>query len=172
MLFHGCIENGNTNIYVVDSETEQETPLTHIPYHSPDGFAWGYQGSGPADAALAILAAMYGETKEDVLKAIHHNRGHQLSKALKLHQNFKDDFLAMLSMNREWYLSDAEISAWLEDQGYPVGTVIVTEEVITEVIKEEEEDNDTSDVDFFGYDEEEDESDDDFFDDDDDEDEE
>src|SRR5207302_1533158 len=29
--------------------------LRHIPSHSPDGFEWGYGGSGPADLALAIL---------------------------------------------------------------------------------------------------------------------
>lgn len=27
----------------------------HVRNHSPDGFAWGYGGSGPAQLALAIL---------------------------------------------------------------------------------------------------------------------
>lgn len=32
--------------------------------HSPDGFAWGYGGSGPSQLALAILLELYGdETK-------------------------------------------------------------------------------------------------------------
>lgn len=30
-------------------------PLDHRALHSPDGFAWGYAGSGPADLAYAIL---------------------------------------------------------------------------------------------------------------------
>jgi hypothetical protein len=51
-------------------------PLPHIPVHSPDGFAWGYRGSGPADLALAILhrelaetvpAAVYLPFRDDVL---------------------------------------------------------------------------------------------------------
>jgi hypothetical protein len=29
--------------------------------HSPDGFEWGYNGSGPTQLALAILAHEYGD---------------------------------------------------------------------------------------------------------------
>jgi len=29
--------------------------LHHVVRHSPDGFEWGYGGSGPSDAALSIL---------------------------------------------------------------------------------------------------------------------
>jgi len=29
--------------------------------HSPDGFMWGYNGSGPSQLALAILLELYGE---------------------------------------------------------------------------------------------------------------
>ncbi len=35
--------------------------LPHIVRHSPDGFEWGYSGSGPTDLALAICAAVLGE---------------------------------------------------------------------------------------------------------------
>ncbi len=31
--------------------------------HSPDGFNWGYGGSGPAQLALAICLELYGEEK-------------------------------------------------------------------------------------------------------------
>jgi hypothetical protein len=37
-------------------------PLPHHVVHSPDGFAWGYAGSGPADLSLAILHREIGET--------------------------------------------------------------------------------------------------------------
>lgn len=30
--------------------------------HSPDGFEWGYNGSGPSQLALAILAHEYGDS--------------------------------------------------------------------------------------------------------------
>ena len=31
--------------------------------HSPDGFAWGYSGSGPAQLALAIMLELTGEAR-------------------------------------------------------------------------------------------------------------
>ena len=46
--------------------------------HSPDGFAWGYAGSGPAQLALAIL-----------LEA-----GASDAQALAHYQAFKNEFLA------------------------------------------------------------------------------
>ena len=36
-------------------------PLRHVVHHSPDGFNWGYGGSGPADLALSILAHHFDE---------------------------------------------------------------------------------------------------------------
>ena len=30
-------------------------PLVHIERHSPDGYEWGYHGSGPLDLAYSIL---------------------------------------------------------------------------------------------------------------------
>ena len=47
--------------------------------HSPDGFAWGYGGSGPADLALNILAIFIGQAE-----------------AVKYYQDFKWDFIATL----------------------------------------------------------------------------
>lgn len=34
-------------------------PIHHVVRHSPSGMEWGYAGSGPADAALSILHAIY-----------------------------------------------------------------------------------------------------------------
>jgi hypothetical protein len=34
--------------------------LVHLYRHSPDGFEWGYGGSGPADLALSILVDAVG----------------------------------------------------------------------------------------------------------------
>lgn len=44
--------------------TVNEQPLNprfDLRYHSPDGFEWGYGGSGPSQLALAILAHEYGD---------------------------------------------------------------------------------------------------------------
>lgn len=52
--------------------------------HSPDGFNWGYGGSGPAQLALAICIELYGENI-----------------ASKLYQNFKFEFVAKWPMERD-----------------------------------------------------------------------
>lgn len=48
--------------------------------HSPDGFNWGYRGSGPADLALNILLAV---TKDREI-------------AWRYHQDFKEEVIANL----------------------------------------------------------------------------
>lgn len=54
--------------------------------HSPDGFNWGYAGSGPAQLALAICIELYGMPEKDpVFYSTHFN-----------YQNFKFDHIAGL----------------------------------------------------------------------------
>lgn len=48
-------------------------------YHSPDGFEWGYAGSGPADLALNILLIYLDERD-----------------AMTIHQDFKFNFLTAI----------------------------------------------------------------------------
>lgn len=43
-------------VIVVDGREGRLNPRYDLANHSPDGFAWGYPGSGPAQLALAILA--------------------------------------------------------------------------------------------------------------------
>ena len=63
--------------------------------HSPDGFNWGYEGSGPAQLALAVL-----------LEVVPQDR------AVGLHHAFKRDVIAALKQ------ADFEVSInvgrWLE----------------------------------------------------------
>jgi hypothetical protein len=42
-------------------------PLQHRMRHSPDGFEWGFSGSGPADLALAILWHALGREPDPLL---------------------------------------------------------------------------------------------------------
>lgn len=71
--------------------------LRHVERHSPDGFAWGYGGSGPADLARSILIDLYGITIADAH-----------------YQNFKSAFIAPLQENT-FEIREEEINAWLED---------------------------------------------------------
>lgn len=40
--------------------------LPHHVMHSPAGFAWGYDGSGPTDLAWALFAYVTGENPDDI----------------------------------------------------------------------------------------------------------
>jgi hypothetical protein len=66
--------------------------------HSPDGFSWGYLGSGPAQLALAILADATGD---DVL-------------ALRCYQTFKQEMIAPLAQDVSWSLVAEFVRAWAE----------------------------------------------------------
>ena len=67
-------------------------PRFDLRFHSPDGFEWGYGGSGPAQLALAILADYLGDGRE----------------ALKIYQDFKFEVVAGLPKDG-WILSSLEI---------------------------------------------------------------
>ena len=56
----------------------------HLVNHSPDGFEWGYAGSGPAQLALAILADWL--ERNNILPSL----------ALQWYQDFKDTFIATM----------------------------------------------------------------------------
>jgi Family of unknown function (DUF6166) len=63
--------------------------------HSPDGFEWGYGGSGPAQTALAILLDLFAK---DV--------------AASLYQQFKFDVISKIKEDT-WTLRASEIVLWV-----------------------------------------------------------
>ena len=65
--------------------------------HSPDGFEWGYPGSGPAQLALAILADHLGDDEQ----------------ALDLYQRFKWAVITQLPKHC-WILTSRDIDAALQ----------------------------------------------------------
>jgi len=67
-------------------------PRFDLRFHSPDGFEWGYGGSGPAQLALALLAD--------------HLQNHL--RALALYQDFKWKVVAGLPRD-EWTLNGDDI---------------------------------------------------------------
>lgn len=50
----------NKEVYV-DGKRLNPGPSIKLRNHSPDGFAWGYGGSGPAQLALAILLRFFSD---------------------------------------------------------------------------------------------------------------
>jgi len=67
-------------------------PRNDVYDHSPDGFEWGYEGSGPAQLALAILVNEYGENM-----------------ARLFYQEYKWLVIARLQQ-REWILTSEDVA--------------------------------------------------------------
>jgi len=82
---------------IVVQDNGDEYPLKHIERHSPDGFNWGYGGSGPADTALSILANCLGMEQANVL-----------------YQSFKWEFVA--AWGDEFKITEKEIKDWARNQ--------------------------------------------------------
>src|SRR3954454_7233102 len=93
-------------IYNTDTDTYGEVLVNGLPLHpersqmvwnhSPDGFAWGYLGSGPAQLALAILLAS-GIDPHD---------------AVRLHERFKVAFIGTLPVRGD-FVFEVDIAAWV-----------------------------------------------------------
>jgi hypothetical protein len=65
--------------------------------HSPTGFEWGFDGSGPAQLALAMLCDFFnGDT----------------DKALEYYQEFKRDIIAPIGQNT-WTIKSESIVEWV-----------------------------------------------------------
>jgi len=105
------------SVMVIDMRKRKRVrTLRHIPFHSPDGFAWGYQGSGPADLALTILVDYCRERppRTGWLAGEKFSRWPVDSRAFTHHQYFKREVVAQFG--DEWELAGLQIDAWLKDQ--------------------------------------------------------
>lgn len=83
---------------VVSVNGEKLLPRNQIVNHSPDGFEWGYGGSGPAQLALAIMVDYLGA-----------ERGSDP----RNYQQFKWDFIAPLK-DDSWVILSTDIDKWLK----------------------------------------------------------
>lgn len=85
-----------TTGHVITADGTPLDPRFDLRNHSPTGFSVGYSGSGPAQAALAILADATGD--DDL--------------AQRLYQRFKFDVIAGLDRD-QWLLTQAEVRSWI-----------------------------------------------------------
>lgn len=92
--------------------------VTNVPWsvihHSPNGFEWGYMGSGPADLALNILNA-FAPPGSDGQPAVKCFEGFSSYTASMLHQEFKNHFLVGLPEKGGTITAD-DIKEWIDDQ--------------------------------------------------------
>lgn len=97
-------------------------PRNDLRNHSPDGFEWGYRGSGPTQLALALL--------------LHATGDEELS--LRLYQRFRDAATSKLK-NDTWMLSKSKILHWVHNADGIVDPPAPTQEDLSpDVIKNPE----------------------------------
>jgi len=80
----------------VDIRPLSPEPSRKLWNHSPDGFEWGYCGSGPAQLALALLLDALGDEKL----------------AVCYHQAFKECFVA--GWKSIWDIRAGQIKRWVQ----------------------------------------------------------
>ena len=96
-LYEGRRGDRDVVVTVDGSPLPARNDLTN---HSPDGFEWGYAGSGPSQLALALLAHHFSLTETQELADL---------KALMLYQTFKEKLIASLP-EEGWQLSSYVIT--------------------------------------------------------------
>ena len=74
----------------------QRRDLTHHIYHSPTGYSWGYEGSGPAELAKDILWDVTGSQPDPAV-----------------YQAFKREVIAGFDGSLSWMLLEQDIRNWL-----------------------------------------------------------
>lgn len=92
----GHFESGQVHL---DGQHLDPKPSQKLFNHSPDGFMWGYGGSGPAQLALAILMKV--------------TRNNEL--ALSLYQKFKWEHIATLPQTD--FELELDIMEWVKSKG-------------------------------------------------------
>ena len=86
----------NRSTHVLKPDRSQK-----VKNHSPDGFNWGYGGSGPAQLALAILLEVT-DSKETALRHYH---------------AFERQIIAGIKNQEiDWGIEESKITEWLEHQ--------------------------------------------------------
>ncbi len=94
-------EWSSRRVWVDDGELSPQRSQQLV-NHSPDGFNWGYGGSGPAQLSLALLLLFVSEEN-----------------AIQLHQNFKWKYIATLPEG-DFKIDSEQIETmrtWMKGQG-------------------------------------------------------
>lgn len=103
-IFSGCFDQENWYQTWKDGEVFSPSRSLKIRNHSPDGFAWGYCGSGPAQLALGILLEVTDRATAELL-----------------YQDFKNSVISMLPKEKSstWELTSEQVKDWLKKSDSP-----------------------------------------------------
>jgi hypothetical protein len=97
-VYEGRFNQEDWYVVTVNGQPFDHRPSLKVRNHSPDGFAFGYGGSGPAQLALAILL-----------------RESDRATAEKLYQAFKFQVISRFE-SEGFKLTSEEVRAWLANQ--------------------------------------------------------
>lgn len=92
LVFRGRADG---TVVVIEDDAERGLPLRlDLFRHSPAGFAWGYNGSGPAQLALAMTAEVVGD---------------DWAQLGGLYQQVKERLIAGLHRGQAWEIRGADV---------------------------------------------------------------
>ena len=94
------IGNASTRTVFIGGVRLDEKKSQKVYNHSPDGFNWGYRGSGPAQLALAVMLEL---TDQD-------------DTALRLYQKFKAEVVANLNQDEDFELEVDDVKEWIKKE--------------------------------------------------------
>ncbi len=103
-------------LVVIEADGRVVGPLPHHVKHSPDGFSWGYTGSGPAELARSLLIhALDIQRHPDALSGDCDgcwwcDAGWQILP--ETYQQFKVDVVARFPQDGDWTMARDEVRAW------------------------------------------------------------
>jgi len=97
---------GKLRVFVVEGAFHRPLPMYLSVYaHSPSGFECGYEGSGPAQLALAILVEHMRTLGTCAVPD---------KLAVRLHQDFKSEIIARLPRDADFEIDIGQIYDWLD----------------------------------------------------------
>jgi len=90
-----------TNQVLVHNEDRHYplNPCFEYVNHSPDGFSWGYNGSGPAQLAFAICMDVLQDEDE----------------VFKMYQNFKAGVISRYSQTGTFKISEESVRKYIQE---------------------------------------------------------
>jgi uncharacterized protein DUF6166 len=123
-------KTGNASVLVVDDggKSHDLPTRTEVRNHSPDGFEWGYGGSGPAQLALAMLCDYFAidiegrEVGRAIAVAVGRPLGEEwgdeklkepIQMAQRIYQEFKWSTVARFDRERGFVLTTGDITTKL-----------------------------------------------------------
>jgi hypothetical protein len=110
--YYGVPKESGGGIVTVRDKGGHSTFLAHHVRHSPDGFNWGYGGSGPIELARCLLLDAFGTTRCPSYPE-QCRCGNEWAEAN--YQGFALDVLSKMEQSEDWKLGQLTVCEWVFD---------------------------------------------------------